>query len=276
MRANILERVKPRGLDPDEITFDVLVGAITRSATFIRTNITKGAGTLRTLPDSAYPVKVFPISLLQNVPPDLQNSEVSIDYDTLQAAAAAGASLEQRHKARRIQIEVLGIPEERLDPLPELPVTVSSPAEEARPDRVSVDELRASTGMTAYAFDLVLNRLGLDSSSMQSHDGTAVMGLDTAQLIRDYRVGPPPRDYMQLKEIARRGIRATLEQAQAVIDEIEAEHGRRFYANECELGRDGTEVRAYFAKGIARDAIHRLQVARAAQLAAGAKSSLHK
>jgi hypothetical protein len=113
MAEAVIERIKPRPLEPTEITYQVFADRINASATELRQFVRPhGSEQMRRLPGSNYQVRTYPLHLLREAEKRYgirpEHAGRPIDYDAI--PEKGGLTRVQAAAARRIQLEVLDLP----------------------------------------------------------------------------------------------------------------------------------------------------------------------
>ena len=144
MAEAIVDRVRTRGLSPTEFTTQVYADLAGVALATARARLKDLPKTTRPLPGTRGQTTIYSVDDLGlltafNQPP----AHIMGMLQTLRAAAAPDATPADRVAARKIQINVLGIPASQLEPLPEGDLEAAAAPRAAAPASSTLDKLRA-------------------------------------------------------------------------------------------------------------------------------------
>jgi superfamily II DNA or RNA helicase len=149
MATAIVERIRPRGLEPFEVTRDIIfahVNASSAQTLYQYLQKLSPSPANRTLPASPYPVNIYNIAILRYAEQQFgrRNNETgteAIIHDNLPSSAASSA--EQLAYGRHVQTAILGIAADRLAPFEPTAAADGQASTPAAPRLVSRPRLRS-------------------------------------------------------------------------------------------------------------------------------------
>lgn len=151
-------------------------------------------------------------------------------------------------------------------PLPPVaPPTVSAVSTEVATDQAAepqdegdgwtgADDVRSMTNCDPYAFQVLVQMADIPAKDIRRDDTGAAISFSPhgTEVMRNYRIGPPPQGWSRLAMIASRGGRSPIELAFEALLLFQEKRGSAFTEREVTVGRNGLIVELYVEATIAR------------------------